>query len=280
MWLSSRWGAALTPLLVVVILEHISWRHTFELFGVMGVVWAVFFYVWYRDNPRERKEMNEAEKALLPRSEEVVLGERKVPWGKILRSRTVWLLWVQYICLCYGAVFYFTWLPTYLREGRGLEMRQQALLAAFPLFFAGVGSLFCGYISAPVARRLGSVAAARRLIAGAGFVGAAGCLALSSIIPNPWAAMVVMGLAGFCNDLVMPTSWGTCMDIGGKFAGTISGSMNMMGNAGGALAALVAGYILGWTGHNWNMVLYVAAAVYLAGTFCWLFLDPVTPIEQ
>jgi sugar phosphate permease len=56
--------------------------------------------------------------------------------------------------------------------------------------------------------------------------------------------------------------------------------MNMMGNFGGGLAAIVIGYILAWSNHNWNVALYVAAGVYFLGTFCWLAIDPVTPIEQ
>jgi MFS family permease len=278
MWLSARWGGAFTPLLVALILQHISWRHTFGLFGLLGVIWAIFFYIWYRDNPRERKEINEAELAILPRQQDVVLGHGEIPWGKLLASKTVWLLWFQFACLNFGAVFYITWLPTYLREGRGMDITYGALLAGFPLFFGGLGSLFCGYISVPAAKWLGSTLFARRLLAGIGFFGAASCLAISTFIPNPWLAMLVMGLASFCNDLVMPTSWGACMDIGGKFSGTLSGSMNMMGNFGGGLAAIVIGYILDLSHHNWNVALYVAAGVYFLGTFCWLVIDPVTPI--
>ncbi|MGB7582886.1 MAG: MFS transporter [Sedimentisphaerales bacterium] len=279
-WLSARWGGAFTPLLVALILQHISWRHTFGLFGLLGVVWAIFFYIWYRDNPRDNKSINEAELAILPRQQDVVLGHDKIPWGKLVASKTVWLLWFQFACLNFGAVFYITWLPTYLREGRGMDITYGALLAGFPLFFGGLGSLFCGYIAAPLARLLGSTLFARRLLAAVGFFGAASCLAISTFIPNPWLAMVVMGLASFCNDLVMPTSWGACMDIGGKFSGTLSGSMNMMGNFGGGLAAIVIGYILAWSNHNWNAVLYVAAGVYFLGTFCWLVIDPVTPIDN
>ncbi len=278
-WLSSRWGGAFTPLLVALILQHISWRHTFGLFGLLGVIWAIFFFIWFRDNPRDNKSINEAELAILPRQQDVVLGHDKIPWGKIIESKTVWLLWLQFFCLNFGAVFYITWLPKYLREGRGMDITYGALLAGFPLFFGGLGSLFCGYIAAPLARLLGSTLFARRLLAAVGFFGAASCLAISTFIPNPWLAMLVMGLASFCNDLVMPTSWGACMDIGGKFSGTLSGSMNMMGNFGGGLAAIVIGYILAWSNHNWNAVLYVAASVYFLGTFCWLVIDPVTPIE-
>ena len=297
MWLSARWGGAFTPLLVVIILEHISWRHTFGLFGLLGIIWAIFFYIWYRDNPRDNKSINEAELAILPRQQDVVLGHGKIPWGKLLASKTVWLLWFQFACLNFGAVFYITWLPAYLQEARGFDLVQhplirqapwlvehpqfvKALLAGVPLFFGGLGSLFCGSIAAPLASRIGSVKVSRRLLAGIGFLGASILLASSVTMKDPFLAVLAMGFASFCNDLVMPTSWGACMDIGGKFSGTLSGSMNMMGNFGGGLAAIVIGYILAWSNHNWNVALYVAAGVYFLGTFCWLVIDPVTPIEQ
>jgi ACS family glucarate transporter-like MFS transporter len=78
---------------------------------------------------------------------------------------------------------------------------------------------------------------------------------------------------------VMPGAWGAAMDIGGTHAGTVSGAMNMLGNVGGALGPLVNGDILTWTHGNWNRLFYIAAAMYLLGIVCWMFLDPVTPLE-
>src|SRR6266404_4594879 len=40
MWMSARWGGAFTPLLVVQVLKVMSWRHAFELFGGIGLIWA------------------------------------------------------------------------------------------------------------------------------------------------------------------------------------------------------------------------------------------------
>jgi MFS family permease len=97
---------------------------------------------------------------------------------------------------------------------------------------------------------------------------------------DPVLAVVVVGFASFCNDLVMPGSWGACMDVGGKYAGTLSGAMNMMGNLGGVVSPVVIGYILTWTNRNWDVAFYVSSAVYFAGTFCWMALDPVTPLEK
>ena len=93
-------------------------------------------------------------------------------------------------------------------------------------------------------------------------------------------AMVAMGMASFSNDLVMPGAWAACMDVGGKYAGTLSGTMNMMGNMGGVVSPIAIAYILRNTNNNWAMTFYVSAAVYFAGIFFWLFLDPVTPLEE
>ncbi|MHB1036622.1 MAG: MFS transporter [Pirellulales bacterium] len=320
MWLSARWGGAFTPPLVAAVFEwftrlrgieldaasmpgwlvsviepiqrHLTWRAAFELFGLVGVVWAIVFYFWYRDNPRDNRRVNKAELAILPRPEDVMLGHEPVPWAKFIQSKTVWLLWAQYTCLGYPWVFYITWLPTYLKESRGVAIDQvemlaglppwlkTAALAGVPLFFGGLGSLFCGLVSGPLDRWTGNVRIARRCLASTGFALAAVCLVVSIRIEHPVWAMVAMGLASFSNDLAMPPSWGACMDVGGKYAGTLSGSMNMMSNLGQGVATVVTGYVLRWTDHSWGTVILIMAAVYLVGSVCWLFLDPATPLEQ
>ena len=63
----------------------------------------------------------------------------------------------------------------------------------------------------------------------------------------------------------MPTAWGTVMDVAGGYSGTLSGTMNMMGNLGGALYGPAAGWVLTMSHHNWNDVLLMGAAVYLTG---------------
>jgi MFS transporter, ACS family, glucarate transporter len=280
MWMSARWGGAFTPVLVFWVLQFLSWRRAFEIFGALGVLWAIWFYRWYRDNPRHNKKINEAELALLEGSEELASGHGDVPWGKLIRSKQAWLLCLQYFCLAYGWYFYITWLPTYLKEGRGLNLAQGAVLSILPLFLGGIGSFVCGLISTPIARWTGSVTFTRRLMAIVGFSGATGLLILSTFVKDPVWAMIAMGMASFSNDLVMPGSWAACMDVGGKYAGTLSGAMNMMGNFAGGMSPVVIGYVLQQTDNNWDITFYVSAALYFAGSFFWLILDPVTPFDE
>lgn len=278
MWLSARWGGAFTPPLVVLVMSQVGWRHSFEVFGGLGVIWAVLFYRWYHNDPLKNPKLNRAERELLQRSALHAEGHGDVPWGRLLASRQVWMLCWQYFCLSYGWYFYITWLPTYLSQGRHLTITNSAWLAVLPLFCGGLGNPVGAYVTSVLTPSQG-LAQARRLIAYVGFTGAAAFLVLSTRVGDPLLAMLSIGLASFCNDLVMPGTWASAMDVGGKYAGTLSGAMNMWGNVGGLLSPLAIGYLLRWTGNDWNATFYVSAVIYVAGVVFWAFLDPVTPLD-
>jgi MFS transporter, ACS family, glucarate transporter len=268
MWMGARWGGAFTPLLVVAVMSFVPWRTAFVLFGLLGVAWAVVWWWWFRDDPRDHKGVNAAELELLKDNAHNASGHGDMPWCELVTRPTMWLLWAQYFCLSYGWYFYVTWLPTYLKEGQGMELKSNALmnwlagalegtmspatteavlkaaLAGIPLLLGGFGSLTAGLISNRWLNAGGSVVVVRRTFAYVGFIGAATLLMTSFYIKDPLLAMLSMGMASFCNDLTMPGSWSTCMDVGGRFAGTVSGSMNMMGNFGGMAGPLVVGLIL------------------------------------
>lgn len=280
-WLSARWGGAFTPLLVVWVLGFMSWRHAFLLFGGLGIVWAVLFYRWFRDNPRHHPSVNEAELALMEGSEKNLDCHVAVPWGKFLRSPTVLLLWLYYFCVSYVWYFYITWLPKYMTDALHFDPHDKvaALLGGLPLLLGGIGCFAGGWLARRLMLKSGNLGKARRLISIIGMLGAGAMLVASTAFASPVLAMVAMGLSGFFNDLAMSGAWGACMDVGGKSAGTLSGSMNMMGNLGGALGPYVTPYILEASDHNWNVVIWVAAGTYAISTLCWMFIDPVTPID-
>ena len=169
LWLSSRWGAALTPLLVAYLLRFISWRRLFELFGLIGILWAIAFYTWYRDDPSTHRGVNRSELAMLPPSRETAVVHGPIPWRTLLSSPTIWLICAQYVCLAYGWWFYITWLPTYLSEARGTGAMEGALLAGMPLLLGGLGCIVSAALTPVLARRTSSVSVARRILAVTGF---------------------------------------------------------------------------------------------------------------
>ena len=304
MWLASRWGGAVTPLLAVWVISLVGWRWTFAVFTIPAIIWAAVFFWWFRDNPRDHRSVNAAELELMPDIRTNTAGSAGVPWAKIFRSRAVWLLFVQYFCFGYGWYFYLTWLPTYVIDVRGADFKtsallawvptllgghfspleiklvQGALLSGIPLFFGGFACILSGWLVGWLARRGFAVAHVRRGLAYVGYSGAAAMLLLSAHIADPVWAMLVMGLASFSLDLTLPVCWNTAMDVGGKFAGTISGTMNMAGQIGGAVGPLAIGFILKYMNRNWTLVFGISAAIYVLGGLCWAWIDPVTPVDR
>jgi sugar phosphate permease len=289
MWLFARWGGAFTPPLVVLAFTYMSWRMAFVVFGAIGVVWAAIFYWWYRDSPKDHPQVNAGELALLAGNEDHATGHGNVPWGRLIASRSVWLLWLQYFLISYPWYFFITWLPTFLRDRYPeLSDNERATLAIFPLFFGGLGSLFCGFVSEGLTKWTGSVSRTRKLMGSVGFFGAAALVlafvflqdrSMPSTMTAALLALFSLGMASFANDLVMPGAWATCMDVGGRYAGTVSGSMNMMGNMAGFVAPVVAGMIRD-AGYDWSPFLYTMAASYVLGGFCWPFIDPTRAIDE
>jgi MFS family permease len=280
MWLSARWGGAFTPPLVVWVVGYVGWRHAFPIFGSLGLVWAVAFWAWFRDEPAQNPKLNMAERELLRQHAGAPVAHARISWKKLLRSRAVWMLCWQYFFLSYGWYFYITWLPTYLRQGRHMNLAQSAWLGVLPLFFGGIGNMAGVYLGARVARATGSLSHARRYVAYLGFLGASSFLVLSTRMQDPVMAVLSIAMASFCNDLVMPGAWGTAMDVGGVYCGTLSGAMNMWGNLAGFVAPVATGYILTWGHGNWDLTFYVSAAIYLMGIVCWAFLDSGEKLES
>ena len=281
LWLAARWGAAFTPLLVVWVLRFVSWRGAFMLFGSFAIFWIVLFSRWYRDDPQQHPAVGAQEKALL---RNLALGANEshhVPWNRLLRSRSVWLLSLQYYFLSFTWYFYLTWLPTYLHEQHHLTTTRGAFYSVFPLFFCGVGSLFCGFVSPYVSRWTGSIYTARKVMACTGFFFAGVCLTTATHMPTLNTTMALMAAACFFNDFVIPHAWASTMDIGGKrAASSVAGCMNLFGNIAGVSSSMLGGYLLQKTANNWNFFIAILGGVYFLGIFCWPFIDTKTSLDD
>jgi len=173
-----------------------------------------------------------------------------VPWRRVLRSRqgvddllAVFLPLLRLVFLHHVATHLFETGPAHGNYIHRLAQRA-------PPAFRGLGNPAGVVAGAWLLRKTGDMAKARRIMAYLGFAGASGFLAFSTTVHNPLLAMLSVGMASFSNDLVMPGAWAAVMDIGGKYAGSLAGAMNMLGNMGGAISPLAIGYILRWSGNN------------------------------
>ena len=269
-------GGAATQPLVVWLLERAHWRHTFMIFGLVGVGWAAAWYWWFRDDPRAHDGVNAAELQLI--GHDPPEPHRAVPWRELVRARSLVALWAMYGFAIYGWYFYITWLPTYLLRARGFDLRQVGWFAALPLLSIGAGVLVGGWASDVLARHWGT-RAGRRAPGLVGLPLAALAILGAMVTPTSTTAALLLAAAAGLAALGVSPGWAVCLEIGGRHAGVVSGSMNTFGNLGGTLSPVVVGWCLQWW-DSWNASLVTVAACYLLAAVCWLAIDPTKRIQD
>jgi MFS family permease len=262
-WGASRLGGALAPLLLVPMQRVVGWRGVFVALGVLGVVWAVGWGLWFRDDPAEMKGISAVELA------EIGVGAEKdaVPWRRLFALRQLWLITIAYFCYAWGSWFYFGWFTTWLVRGAGFSVGQMGVVAALPFVMGLGGNLIGGVVSERLVVRYGR-RATYRWITGVCLTVTACLLAGMSVAAGKMAVVVLASLGLGVMDLMLPSAWAMCMSLGGEFGGTATGVMNTAGNLGGWVGAIVFGYVVTATG-SYNAPLRLIAGMVLvsAGWF-------------
>src|SRR5262249_55933089 len=142
------------------------WRWMFVCYALPGLVWAVWFYWWYRNSPGEYRSVEtKGPRLAIDNGERAPAENLGVPWSVLFTNRAMLALCGQQFCRASAATFFASWFATYMKETRGVSLVQAGLLNSIPLWSMMVGSFAGGFTSDLVFRLTGSLNAARRGIA-------------------------------------------------------------------------------------------------------------------
>lgn len=269
-WAASRFGGALTPFVVIPVLLTFGWRVAFYILGVLGIIWVIIWYLWYRDNPADLKGINKVE------LDEIQANHEKkkkiiVLWGKILNKKQFWLILSMYWFYVWGSWFFFSWFPTFMEKGRGFEKSELTYAVAVPFLMGVIGNISGGYLSDKFSKKYG-VKIGRRLLGVTGLFVSALFMFLGAFIPGKMEIFIFLSLCFGVMDLMLPSAWAVCLDVGKKYAGAISGAMNTAGNIGGFVCATTFGYLVEVT-DNYNFPLFIIAGMLLISAFLFSRID-------
>ncbi len=289
-----RLGAALAMPGVVWLMGALGgWQQTFWFFGFIGIGFAILWFVLFRDTPEEHFAVSESEASHIVRTRdpkrpgdlddldrEVAettsatppATAASIPFLRMLRSKNMLMLMVQYVAHNFTFFFTVSWFFPYLKETYSLSREQTGYYAAAPLLFGVLGNWIAGFTVDRLYSQ-GKWQLSRRLPAAIGFFFAAIGMSLCVNMDSPQTAVACMCLAIFGSDMILSPSWSTCMDIGGKNAGAVSGAMNMIGNLGSFTTALSFPYLVAWFGSH-EPFFYLAAGLNILAIFMWFRIRP------
>jgi sugar phosphate permease len=278
-WTGSRLGGALAPLLLFWLLQTLGgWETPLWLMAGLGLVWCAVFWPWFRERPADMARVNAAEREIIESGRPVVGAGATgpFPWAMFWKSSNVWALCLMYGFVGFGGNFITNLLPIYLRDHRHLSDEVTAWLSGMPLACSAFSCLIGGALSDWLIRRSGSRAWGRRLVGCVG-LSLAGLAVLSSIwAQQVWLLAFAFSAMFFFADANMGPAWAACADVGERYAGTLSGAMNMIGNLFGAAGMAFAGY---YFHRGLTTSVFIAFAIsYFSAALCWLAVDVTRPL--
>jgi len=256
-----------------------GWRPVFYLFGAVGVVVAIAYYFLVASNPSQSRFVNRAELEHIAEGSSTAYIEKKeiAPWSTFIGSTQFWAIAGQFFAVDYVTYVFLAWLPVYLIEAHGFSLQQMGFAASLPWIALTVCLLGTGYFSDKMLKAGMRKNVVRPLF---GIVGLVVCcigLNAGAFSKGKWSTVLFLTLAAGGLGPVFAASWPACIDLGGKFTGTVSGWMGCWGNIGGVVAPVTAAWIA--TRFGWGVTLVSTSAVAVLGAVAWLFVKPDQPLK-
>ncbi|PYQ10312.1 MAG: MFS transporter [Acidobacteria bacterium] len=271
-------GMVVAPPLIALLLSFTSWRSIFVVTGALGLAWTVW---WRRDYfpPQEHAKLGDEERAQLRSVLQArPAGQKELGWLPLLRFRETWGLVTAKFLSDAAWYFYLFWLPKYLYDARGFDIKTVGTFAWIPPAAAGVGCLVGGWFSSHLLQRQLSLDRARKLALGA----SAFVMPLILFVPS---APVAWAIALFSLAYFGQQSWSTLVmilpaDIFPKSAvGAVAGLVGFGGAMGGVVFGQAVGYLLDH-GFGYGIVFALAGSLHVVAfaTIC-LAIPHIQPLE-
>jgi sugar phosphate permease len=279
-WMFSRVGGAFGPWLFFWLYQRAGerWTVPFWILGGVGVLWCAAFWLWFRNRPDSMPSVNAAERRLIVRDRGPHFDQSAhVRWNELAAAKNVWALCLMYGFVGFAGNFITNLLPVYLHDIRRVSPEVNTWITGAPLAVGVVSCALGGVLSDWIARRWGSRKWGRRFN-GAFGLGLAG-LALMAVpwAESNWLLAALLCTSFFFNDLNIAPAWAASAEVGQRYAGTVSGAMNMTGNFAGAVGMTFAGYMLK-DGHGVALFLIFGCSYALAA-LCWFGVDVTRPLR-
>src|SRR5215472_7189700 len=247
-------GAVAAPPLIAVVLSFLSWRWIFLATGLIGTLWTLWWWLSYVA-PSKPVELSDRRSGT----------ETASVWTDLLKMREVWGLVIAKFLSDAAWYFYLFWLPKYLYDARGFDVKAVGAFAWIPYAAAGKGCLAGGWFSSYLVRRRSALGFARKLALGL----SAAIMPLIIIVPRApvsWAILI------FSLAYLGQQSWSTLVMVlpTDLFPRSVVGSVAGLVGFGGAMGGIVFGEVVGYLlDHGFGYgVVFLLAGTFHVTAFC------------
>lgn len=270
-------GAAATAPIIVWLMGAYGWRSALLITAPAGLLVAVLFRWYVRDDPGAHPKITDEELSLIA-SDRPPGGD--VPdrgtWKLALKNRNVLLITISYFCMNYVFYLFFSWFFFYLVDVKGVSTTDAGMLTAAQWMLGAIGATAGGVLCDFLVRRLGLRRGPRWLIMTA-LIMSASFLYAGAMVENPLVSVVLLCIAFGCTQLSEAPFWVATMAVSGRHAPIATGVLNTGGNLPGVLGGVLVPFVAGAFG--WSVAMATGSVFAIVGAFLWLFIRADEPMS-
>jgi ACS family hexuronate transporter-like MFS transporter len=231
-------GAIISPILIALLYTSFGWKMTFVIIGGLGLLWLIPWLIINKKGPRYHEWITEQEREyiLSGQPEAKIVDDRALSWKELVKNKKSWAVIAGRFFLDPVWWMFVAWLPIYLFDVHGFDIKSIGLYAGIPYIGAMIGSLAGGWFSGKLIKNGKSVNYARKLALVIGAV-----IMLPALIGTAFASsvQVAIGLMVFilCGFQFAMTNIQTLpSDL---FSGKTVGSLAGLGGAAATLGVIL-----------------------------------------
>jgi MFS transporter, ACS family, hexuronate transporter len=265
-------GAVVAPPLIALILLYAHWRWIFFLTGAIGLLWTAWWKLAYFP-PEQHPTLSSHEREQIQSGMQNSFSAENPPWARLLRIREAWGLVIAKFLSDAAWYFYLFWLPKYLYDARGFDIKAVGAIGWIPYAASGVGCLLGGGFSSYPVQHRSSLNASRKVALGVSTAVMPSVL-LVPHVPVSWA------IAIFSLAYLGQQSWSTLVMVlpadlfPPSVVGSVAGLVGFGGAIGGIAFGQLAGYLLDH-GFGYGFVFTLAGTFHVAAFSIILAAIPV-----
>lgn len=158
-------GSIVAPPLIAIVWVAIGWKMTFALLGLLGILWVIPWLIINKALPEKHPWITEKEKefilsGLTKQKEES--NKEGLSMVQLLKHRESWAVLVSRFFIEPIWWLFVGWMPIYLSEVYGFNVKEIGFFAWVPYVGAALGSLTGGYYSGNLMMKGFSIDKARK----------------------------------------------------------------------------------------------------------------------
>ncbi|WP_241840595.1 MFS transporter [Fictibacillus sp. S7] len=279
---SSKWGPAIAPPLLVFIMVTFGWRALFYITGVLGIIFAIGFYVFYK-NPDQSRKLTKQELDYIQSDgagSEQSIQTSKIKWRELFKYRSVWGMILGFFCTIWIWNIFLVFLPLFLTNVHGVTLKELGIYAGIPWVGGIFGNIFGGYLTKKmVDKEMATPIKAKRIAISVSAICAAIVVCAVPFVESLAMTIALLTLALCFISAMTGSAWALAGDIAPpSMVASVGSIQNFGGYFGGAFSPVIAGLIVDSTG-SYSLAFISGGVIAGCAALCYWFIVN-KPIEN